>query len=126
MTDRGAALAIVSKHSRVLVEFGAGKLSELGALVRDTGGLHVLLVSDRGIVAAGHVAAAKASLTDAGVETVLFAGVEENPTTKHVEAGVRAARAAEAKGQPIDLIVGLGGGSALDCAKGINFLLTNG
>ncbi|MBI1928436.1 iron-containing alcohol dehydrogenase [Candidatus Poribacteria bacterium] len=48
--------------------------------------------------------------------------VEENPTTRHVEAGVRFA---QERGQ-IDLIIGLGGGSAMDCAKGVNFLLTNG
>src|SRR5207244_5691559 len=46
---------------------------------------------------------------------------EENPTSRHVDLGVRFA-------QPlgIDLIVSVGGGSAMDCAKGINFLLTNG
>jgi alcohol dehydrogenase len=51
----------------------------------------------------------------------LFAGAQENPTTVEVEAGVRAARAF----QP-DVLVGLGGGSSLDCAKGVNFVLTNG
>ena len=44
-----------------------------------------------------------------------------NPTTEHVIAGTEAA----ADGS-IDLIVALGGGSAMDCAKGVNFLLTNG
>ena len=51
----------------------------------------------------------------------LFEGVEENPTTAHVEAGL-----AVAKQFRPDLIVGLGGGSSMDCAKGINFLYSCG
>src|SRR5204863_10193433 len=47
--------------------------------------------------------------------------VEENPTSRHVEAGVAAARAHRA-----DLLVAIGGGSAMDTAKGINFVFTNG
>jgi alcohol dehydrogenase len=62
-----------------------------------------------------------ASLEAAGLEVFLFDQVEENPTSRHVDLGVEFA-------QPlgIDLIVSVGGGSAMDCAKGINFLLTNG
>jgi alcohol dehydrogenase len=47
--------------------------------------------------------------------------VEENPSTVHVEAALKAAR----KLKP-DFLVALGGGSSMDCAKGLNFLLTNG
>jgi alcohol dehydrogenase len=47
--------------------------------------------------------------------------VEENPTTRHVEEGLEVARA-----ERVDLLVSVGGGSAMDCAKGINFLFTNG
>jgi alcohol dehydrogenase len=50
-----------------------------------------------------------------------FDGVKENPTELEVIAGVAVARAAG-----IDCIVAVGGGSSMDCAKGINFLLTNG
>jgi alcohol dehydrogenase len=52
---------------------------------------------------------------------VLFDGVAENPTTDHVADGLAIAR-----NQPIDIIMALGGGSAMDCAKGINLLHTNG
>ncbi len=61
------------------------------------------------------------ALAKAGIEAHLFDGVEENPTTDDVEAG-----AALAKRYEPELIVGLGGGSSMDCAKGINFLYTNG
>jgi alcohol dehydrogenase len=72
-------------------------------------------------VKAGHVERGMAALQRAGVDTVLYDGVAENPTTEHVEAGLQLAQRHEPK-----VIVGLGGGSAMDCAKGINFLHTNG
>ncbi|MFQ5670258.1 MAG: iron-containing alcohol dehydrogenase [Acidobacteriota bacterium] len=101
--------------------FGAGTLARLGECARELGGSRVLLVTDPGVQAAGHAGAAAAALETAGLEATLFAGVEENPTSRHVQEGVECARVARA-----DLLVGLGGGSAMDCAKGINFLLTNG
>ncbi len=117
------------------VLFGDGILDRLGEQVRTvlaresaaTGGdaadaVHVLLVTDAGVQAAGHADRALAVLADAGVEVRVFADIESNPTTAHVEAG-RAV--AEAWGR-VDLILGFGGGSAMDCAKGINFLLSNG
>jgi alcohol dehydrogenase class IV len=101
--------------------FGAGAIDKLGEICRETGGRRALLVTDPGVRAAGHARRAEAALAAASIESTLFDGVEENPTTSHVEAG-----ASFARGMSIDLIVGLGGGSAMDCAKGINFLLTNG
>src|SRR6185369_1579404 len=62
-----------------------------------------------------------AALCKAGIAAVLFDDVHENPTTANVEAGLQVA-----KRQDPEVIIGLGGGSAMDCAKGINFLLTNG
>ena len=52
----------------------------------------------------------------------VFDGVEENPTTRHVEAGA----GFRADASCIDFLIAVGGGSSMDCAKGINFLLTNG
>ncbi len=103
------------------LEFGAGSLERLGSLARGLDGHRILLVTDPGIRAAGHVDRAVASLRRERLEVIVFDGVEENPTTKHVEAGGRCARDAQ-----VDLLVGLGGGSAMDCAKGINFVVTNG
>ncbi len=103
------------------VVFGAGTLDRLGELASELGGVRVLLVTDPGLWAAGHPQRAVDSLRAAGLEVVLFDGVEENPTTKHVDAGLELARR-----NRVDLLVAVGGGSAMDCAKGINFLLTNG
>ena len=114
----------------IRVVFGADALDMLddahydglGGLALQLEGRRVLLVTDPGVVSAGIVARARESLAGSGLTPVVFDGVEENPTTRHVEDAVALARA----DGPIDLIVGLGGGSAMDCAKGANFLLTNG
>ncbi len=104
-----------------MVALGAGNLDQLGEIAAGLCARRVLLVSDPGIVAAGHPARAIASIKAAGLDVELFSGAAENPTTDHVAAGVEFCR-----GRQIDFVVGLGGGSAMDCAKGINFLLTNG
>ncbi len=101
--------------------FGPGSLQRLGELVRELGGTRVLLVTDPGLEAAGHPQRAMASLRDAALDVFLFDGVEVNPTTRHVDDGL-----AFAKTNHIDFLVAVGGGSSMDCAKGVNFLLTNG
>jgi alcohol dehydrogenase len=101
--------------------FGAGSINRLGELARELGGTRVLLVTDPHLEEAGHPQRAAAALRGAGLAVAVFDGVEENPTTRHVEAGREAARAHAA-----DLLVAVGGGSAMDVAKGTNFLLTNG
>lgn len=106
---------------RTRVVFGAGVITQLGSLAREWGGARVLLVSDPGLKAAGHSQRGIEALTSAGIEVAMFDAVHPNPTTCDVDAGVAFARE-----ERIDLIVGLGGGSSMDVAKGINFLLTNG
>jgi alcohol dehydrogenase len=103
------------------VTVGPGTLDRLGALARSIGITRALVVSDRGIVAAGYVDAARRSLEGAGVAVHTFHDFTENPDSDMVEAGRRVAASV-----PIDGLVGLGGGSSMDCAKGINFVLTNG
>ena len=96
------------------VEFGVGALDRIEALVEELGGKRLLIVTDPGIREAGHVARALDSFAGEAPEAFVFDEVEENPTTRHVNAGT--AFAAE---HDIYFIVGLGGGSAMDCAKGI-------
>jgi alcohol dehydrogenase len=100
---------------------GPGTLARLGELARELGATRALVTSDPGIVAAGHAAAGVASLHAAGLATEVFSGFGENPSTNEVEAGTLLAR----EFRP-DLLVGLGGGSSMDCAKGINFLVSRG
>jgi alcohol dehydrogenase len=101
--------------------FGPGSVDRCGELAREIGGARALVVTDAGVREAGHVERLLASLRQADVEPCVYDGVDANPTTRHVDEGVQAAREHGA-----DCIVGLGGGSAMDCAKGINFLLTGG
>ena len=98
-----------------------GNLSLLGQIARDEGATRVFLVTDPGIRDAGHVEKAVRSLYHGDIAVRVFDGVGENPTTIHVGRALFAAR----EFRP-DLIVGLGGGSSMDCAKGVNFLLTGG
>jgi alcohol dehydrogenase len=108
-------------HSPTRVVFGPGSLNRLGELARELGDTRVLLVTDPGLEQAGHPQRAVESIRQAGLDVFLFDGVEPNPTDTHVQAGADFARPLD-----IDLIVSVGGGSSMDCAKGINFVLTNG
>src|SRR5260370_638071 len=103
------------------VVFGVGSLNRLGELTQELGGNRVLVVTDPGLETAGHPQRAVASLAEAGLQAFVFDQVEENPTTRHVNQGTTFAQKHD-----IDFLVAVGGGSAMDCAKGINFLLTNG
>ncbi len=101
--------------------FGPASIDRLGQFARELGARRVLVASDRGVREVGHTARGLAALRDAGLETHCFDDVHENPSTTDIDAGLAVATAF----QP-DLLVGLGGGSSMDCAKGINFLFTNG
>lgn len=103
------------------VVFGPGKLATLGEEVRALGGSRVLIVTDPGLAKTGFVQAARDLMERQGIGVSVFAEVHENPTTDDVDRCVAFARS-----EDIDLIVGLGGGSSLDTAKGCNFILTNG
>lgn len=105
---------------RTRMVFGSGSISNLGQIAKELGGQRVMVVSDPGVVRAGHTTRGIQSLEDAGLTVTLFDGARENPTTVHVQSGVDVAN----DFQP-DLLIGLGGGSSMDCAKGINFLYTN-
>ena len=106
---------------RTRVVFGAGTVARLGELARELGGSRTLIVTDPGILKAGHVERAIEVLRAAGIAATVFADVRPNPTTDDVDRCLAVAREAG-----IDLLIGLGGGSAMDCAKGCNFLFTNG
>lgn len=106
---------------RTRVIFGVGAVNQLGTLATELGFRRTLLVADHGLVASGHVDEAITPLQTAGIEVIRFHDFEANPDTRMIEAGT--AFVAE---QRIDSLIGLGGGSSMDCAKGINFLLTNG
>jgi alcohol dehydrogenase len=120
-TQAKSGLVSFDYHPVTRVVFGPGTLARLGEITRELGGRRVLLVTDPGLKAVGHPLRAYDSLREADLETFLFDGVEENPTTRHVHQCLEFAKL-----HRIDFIVAVGGGSSMDCAKGTNFLLTNG
>lgn len=108
-------------QARTRLIFGNGKLNEVGKIARDLGCSRAILVTDPGLLGTGHPDRAGELLRKAGIETSLFADVIENPTTDCVEKCRDVAKEHKA-----DLLIGLGGGSAMDTAKGANFLISNG
>lgn len=106
---------------RTRLVFGVNAVERSGEIVRELGAKKVLLVTDPGIAAAGHEQHVLKSLAADGVTAVVFDKVRENPTTRCVDDCL-----AKAKASGVEAIIGLGGGSSMDTAKGCNFLLTNG
>ncbi|PKH45000.1 alcohol dehydrogenase [Dehalococcoides mccartyi] len=102
--------------------FGVGSISSLNHEASLLG-RHALLVTGKGAVRRlGILERALFLLKEACVQTTLFDHVEPNPRSSTVDEGIKLARA---KG--VDLIIALGGGSAMDAAKAIAFgLACNG
>jgi alcohol dehydrogenase len=106
---------------RTRVVFGDGAVARLGELARELSFKRTLVVADPGIVSIGLAQRAAALLDAAGIASEIFQDFGANPESSMVESGrVRAAAFG------LDSIVAVGGGSSLDCAKGINFVVTNG
>ena len=106
---------------RTRLVLGVNSVERVGELAREAGARKVLLVTDHGLVAAGHAGHVRAFLEAAGLVVTVFDKALENPTTRCVDHC-----AAAAKHAGVDTIIGLGGGSSMDTAKGANFILTNG
>lgn len=106
---------------RTRIVFGEDAITQVGTLGREFGFTRTLVVADAGIVATGQVRRVANLLSAAGITPSFFHEFDANPDTRMIEAG--RAHAASCR---IDSILAFGGGSSLDCAKGINFVLTNG
>ncbi len=101
--------------------FGAGARHAAANYARNFGARKVLLVSDPGVVAAGWVADIQQHLEGQGIPCVTFTAVSPNPRAEEVAAG--AELYAE---QQCNVIVAVGGGSPMDCAKGIGIVSAHG
>lgn len=99
------------------IVFGAGALGQLGALVGSLGGARILLVSDDGVQAAGWTERGVAALREAGLTVEVWDDVKPDPEDTTAERAAAAYRDVGA-----DVIVGLGGGSVMDVAKGVAIL----
>lgn len=94
--------------------FGAGRVTEAGALAARYGKKAMLVTVPEFPAVAELYAKVKKSLADAGVACVHYDGVIPNPTTELVTRGAELAKA-----EGVDVVIGLGGGSSMDTAKAI-------
>ncbi|MFQ5855427.1 MAG: iron-containing alcohol dehydrogenase [Anaerolineae bacterium] len=99
---------------------GLGSLSRLGPEIRGLEVKRALIVTDAGIRAAGLIDRAVASLTEAGVESVIFDEIGHDAAVSVVDRGGEVARAEKCDG-----VVAMGGGSALSGGKAIAIMATN-
>lgn len=100
--------------------FGVGARHLAGRYAKNLGARKVLVVSDPGVVAAGWTRDVTDSLEEAGLPYVLFTGVSSNPRAEEVMAGARLYGM-----EKCNALVAVGGGSPMDCAKGIGIVSSN-
>ena len=113
--------AVFDHDPRTRLIVGPDSVDQVGRLARALGGRNVLLVTDPHIEQVGHAERVRQFLESEDSHVVTFDQVVENPTTEEVDRCAEVAHSAN-----VDLIVGVGGGSSLDTAKGCNFIYTNG
>jgi alcohol dehydrogenase class IV len=101
--------------------FGVGALSLAGQYGRNLGGRKALVVSDPGVLAAGWVQEVLASLDAAGLKSAVYTDVSPNPHVEQITAGAQVFT-----DEHCDMIIVVGGGSAIDCAKMIGVVTANG
>ena len=99
---------------------GKGAIAEVPGEIQRRGYKKAFVASDPDLVKFGVTAKVTDLLDAAGIEWELFSEIKPNPTIKHVQDGVAAFQASGA-----DCIVAVGGGSAMDTAKGIGIIATN-
>ena len=100
--------------------FGPGARRQLPEVVGRMGLKKALVVTDPGLIRFGVAAMVTDILDDAGIPYTVFSDVKPNPTVSNVQHGIEAYKAAGA-----DFIIAIGGGSAIDTAKGIGIVVNN-
>lgn len=109
-----------SYHIPTAIEFGWGSLARLPSIVKGLGGTRAFVVGDPGVVKAGVVERVIGTLVSAGIPSIPFSDIESDPDVSSVDNGVQLAKA-----EVCDVVIGVGGGSALDTAKAIGLMLNN-
>lgn len=100
--------------------FGKGTLNELGKLPMPGKKALIIISNGKSTRSNGYLDRTEQQLHAAGIETVVYDGIEPNPTVSNVDGGAVAARQ-----NNCDFIVALGGGSVMDAAKAIAIMATN-
>ena len=100
--------------------FGSGELNRLSELPLPGSKALIVITSGKSTRRNGYLARVEEQLDKAGIAHIIYDGVSANPTLQNVREGAQLARS-----EGCDLVVGLGGGSAMDCAKGIALAAAN-
>lgn len=100
---------------------GEGALNDAIQQIKGLGFKNALIVTDPGMTKLGVAADISSLLKEQAIESVLYDGVQPNPTVNNVNAGLELLHANQC-----DCVISLGGGSSHDCAKGIALVATNG
>ena len=103
------------------IVFGNGSRKLIGRYAQQFQATRVLVVSDEGVIKAGWTKDVTDSLVNAGLAYELFTHISPNPRSEEVMEGAEIFRS-----NKCDLIVSVGGGSPMDCAKGIGIVGSNG
>ena len=104
----------------VNIEFGSGKVAKAGELTKPYGKKALIVTGHSSAKKSGLYDKVKDSLKAEGIDSVLFDKVAQNPLTTTAAEG-----AVFAKENGCDVVVAIGGGSIMDCAKAIAFLAVN-
>ena len=103
------------------IVYGIGALNLAGRHASNFGATKVLIVTDKGVIDAGWTARVEKSLRESAIPYAVFSDVTENPKDHEVMAGAQVYHQ-----ENCDLILSVGGGSPMDCAKGIGIVVGNG
>ncbi len=107
-------------HLPVNLLFGRGRIKELGVIAAMYGKRALIVTGQNSTKKTGLLERAVNLLKEAGAEVVIFDQVSQNPMTTTAEKGAELARE-----EGCSVVIGLGGGSIMDCAKAIAFLICN-
>ena len=100
--------------------FGPGARKELPGVINRLGFKKAMIVTDKGLIQYGVAKMVSDVLDEAGIPYEIYSEVKPNPTVTNVQMGVEAFKKSGA-----DCLVAIGGGSAMDTAKGIGIIITN-
>lgn len=103
------------------IEFGNGKVKNIGKRAKELGGNKALIITDKGLAQTGILEKITQSLDQEGVNYIVYDEISPNPKDVDCESAYQ-----QFKNENIDLLIGLGGGSSMDTAKAIGTLFTHG